>query len=86
MGKALGLTIVTEGVETIEQNAFLTQNACDEIQGFLFSKPLPSENIAELLRLQHVDAPSLQSKLSNIILDSGKQGHWNNDPVAARVE
>ncbi|EUB99676.1 diguanylate cyclase/phosphodiesterase with GAF sensor [Rhizobium sp. CF080] len=86
MGKALGLTVVAEGVETKEQSAFLTQNACDEIQGFLFSKPVPSEDIADLLRLQHVDAPSLQPELSNIILDSGKQDRWNSDPVLARAE
>jgi EAL domain-containing protein (putative c-di-GMP-specific phosphodiesterase class I) len=86
MGKALGLTIVAEGVETMEQSAFLTQNACDEIQGFLFSKPLPSEDIAELLRLQHVDAPSLQPELSNIILDSGKKVHWNSEPVLVKAE
>jgi diguanylate cyclase (GGDEF)-like protein len=85
MGKALGLTIVAEGVETIEQSAFLRQNACDEIQGFLFSKPVPSENIAELLRLQRIDAPTLQPDLSNIILDGDKQSHWSRDVVPARV-
>jgi EAL domain-containing protein (putative c-di-GMP-specific phosphodiesterase class I) len=85
MGKALGLTIVAEGVETIEQSAFLRQNACDEIQGFLFSKALPSENIAEPLRLRHVDAPSLQPELNIIILDSSKKDQWNSDPAPVRV-
>src|SRR4029079_8567678 len=41
MGKALGMTIVGEAVETAEQEAFLRDHACDEMQGFLFSKPLP---------------------------------------------
>ncbi len=50
MGKALGMTIVAEGVETIEQDQFLRQHACDEIQGFLFSKPVPPDKITELLR------------------------------------
>jgi EAL domain-containing protein (putative c-di-GMP-specific phosphodiesterase class I) len=50
MGKALGLTIVAEGVETIEQDQFLRDHACDEIQGFLFSKPVPADQISELLR------------------------------------
>jgi EAL domain-containing protein (putative c-di-GMP-specific phosphodiesterase class I) len=49
MGKALGLTIVAEGVETIEQDKFLRDHACDEIQGFLFSKPVLPEKIVELL-------------------------------------
>ncbi len=50
MGKALGLKIVAEGVETIEQDAFLREHACDEIQGYLFSKPVAAEFIAELLQ------------------------------------
>jgi predicted signal transduction protein with EAL and GGDEF domain len=49
MGKALGMTIVAEGVETIEQHAFLRHHGCDEMQGYLFSKPLPASNMAELL-------------------------------------
>ncbi len=50
MGKALGMTVVAEGVETIEQQAFLREHACDETQGFLFSKPLTPERLAALLR------------------------------------
>jgi diguanylate cyclase (GGDEF)-like protein len=49
MGKALGLTIVAEGVETSEQGAFLRAGACDELQGYLFSKPLPAAEIPEAL-------------------------------------
>jgi EAL domain-containing protein (putative c-di-GMP-specific phosphodiesterase class I) len=63
MGKALGLTIVAEGVETLEQDSFLRDHACDEIQGFLFSKPVSPENIAELLRHPFVAAPALQPAL-----------------------
>nr|WP_249159667.1 GAF domain-containing protein [Bradyrhizobium tropiciagri] len=50
MGKALGMTIVAEGVETSEQQEFLRAHACDEMQGFLFSRPLPARDLAELLR------------------------------------
>ena len=51
MGKALAMTVVAEGVETAEQQAFLRDHACDEMQGFLFSKPLPASQLADLLRL-----------------------------------
>ncbi len=50
MGKALGMTVVAEGVETAEQQAFLRNHACDEMQGFLFSKPLPAPDLARLLQ------------------------------------
>jgi diguanylate cyclase (GGDEF)-like protein len=49
MGKALGLTVVAEGVETTEQDSFLREHACDEIQGYLFSKPVPAGDIPSLL-------------------------------------
>jgi diguanylate cyclase (GGDEF)-like protein/PAS domain S-box-containing protein len=50
MGKSLSLTVVAEGVETQEQQDFLQEHACDEMQGFLFSKPIPSDAFAKLLR------------------------------------
>jgi len=50
MGKSLGVTVVAEGVETVEQEAFLSARMCHEMQGFLFSRPIPPEDFAELLR------------------------------------
>ncbi len=50
MGKSLKLTVVAEGVETLEQETFLRDHACDETQGFYFSKPIASDQFAELLR------------------------------------
>jgi diguanylate cyclase (GGDEF)-like protein len=61
MGKALGMTVVAEGVETAEQHAFLRDHRCDEMQGYLFSKPLPPCELAKLLRTTPVLAsPPLQ--------------------------
>jgi EAL domain-containing protein (putative c-di-GMP-specific phosphodiesterase class I) len=50
MGKSLKLTVVAEGVETLEQETFLRDHACDETQGFFFSKPIAADQFAALLR------------------------------------
>jgi diguanylate cyclase (GGDEF)-like protein len=44
----LGLTVVAEGVETIEQARFLGDIGCDVMQGYLFSRPRPADEIARL--------------------------------------
>jgi EAL domain-containing protein (putative c-di-GMP-specific phosphodiesterase class I) len=43
------MTVVAEGVETVDQQAFLRDHACNEMQGFLFSRPLPPSQILDLL-------------------------------------
>ena len=59
MGKALGLTVVAEGVETAEQNQFLCEHACDELQGYLFCKPVAPREIGLLLH-SYRSSPPLQ--------------------------
>ena len=49
MAQGLGLRVVAEGVETPRQQDFLTEHHCDEMQGYLFSKPVPPQSIASLL-------------------------------------
>jgi EAL domain-containing protein (putative c-di-GMP-specific phosphodiesterase class I) len=43
LGQALGLRIVAEGVETDQQQDFLTRLGCDALQGFLLGHPLPAQ-------------------------------------------
>jgi len=50
MARSLNLRVVAEGVETSEQLAFLQTHRCDQAQGYLFSKPVPPQNFAKLLR------------------------------------
>jgi diguanylate cyclase (GGDEF)-like protein/PAS domain S-box-containing protein len=50
LGRNLGLKVVAEGVETLEQMQFLRAHACDEVQGYYFSRPIPSQQFEELLR------------------------------------
>jgi diguanylate cyclase (GGDEF)-like protein len=52
MAHSLELKVVAEGVETQEQMDFLKAQQCDEIQGYLISKPVPAEQFAQLLRDQ----------------------------------
>jgi EAL domain-containing protein (putative c-di-GMP-specific phosphodiesterase class I) len=49
LGRAMGLKVVAEGVETTEQASFLREHGCDEIQGYLLSRPVPAEQFAQWL-------------------------------------
>ena len=49
MARSLRLKVVAEGVETKEQFDFLRQLGCDQIQGYYFSKPIPSNEVVMLL-------------------------------------
>lgn len=57
MAHSLKLRVVAEGVETPQQLAFLRNHGCDEVQGFLFGRPLPPEGFASLLA-SGVSAPN----------------------------
>jgi diguanylate cyclase (GGDEF)-like protein/PAS domain S-box-containing protein len=50
MGRSMRLVVVAEGVETPEQHAFLQAHGCDEVQGFLLSRPLEPEQCLDFLR------------------------------------
>jgi diguanylate cyclase (GGDEF)-like protein/PAS domain S-box-containing protein len=50
MAHSMGYITIAEGVETPAQREFLSQHGCDEVQGYLFSKPLPAEQIPEFVK------------------------------------
>ena len=74
MGKSLNLSLVAEGVDTVDQFMFLRAQAVDVIQGYLFSKPLPMDEFATLLKSRR-----FPGQIEEIIRESGE-----SRPVAAR--
>jgi len=50
MTKELGIKTLAEGVETKEQQDFLTTNGCDYLQGYYYSKPVPAKQFEELFK------------------------------------
>ncbi|EAV44503.1 hypothetical protein SIAM614_05055 [Roseibium aggregatum IAM 12614] len=52
LATALDATVVAEGVETVEQRSWLSENGCNRFQGFLYSKPVPEEQFVDMLQAQ----------------------------------
>ncbi len=50
LAKSLGMQVIAEGVETIEQEAYIVAQGCNEGQGYLYSKPLPPRELALFLK------------------------------------
>ena len=49
LAQSLNLGLIAEGVETQEQKEFLLQNSCEVVQGYIYSKPLPSKEMTKFL-------------------------------------
>jgi diguanylate cyclase (GGDEF)-like protein len=61
LARSLNLGVIAEGVETLQQRQFLIDHGCEEMQGYLISRPLPVEAFAEF-----VGRPSDIPRASNI--------------------
>lgn len=59
LARANGIRTTAEGVETLDSAEFLTRIGCDELQGFLFARPLPHDEAAALIRDLGIDTPML---------------------------
>jgi EAL domain-containing protein (putative c-di-GMP-specific phosphodiesterase class I) len=54
LGSNLGIPTLAEGVETKKQLAWLREAGCTEMQGYLFSRPVPASEIAGLLSSRRI--------------------------------
>lgn len=63
----LGIDVIAEGVETEAQMRFLIGAGCEEAQGYLFSRPVPGEQMTAILRKGHIEraAASRDSKFTS---------------------
>ncbi|MGY2237378.1 putative bifunctional diguanylate cyclase/phosphodiesterase [Pseudomonas gingeri] len=50
LGKSLGMQVIAEGVETVEQEAYIISEGCHEGQGYHYSKPLPARELSAYLK------------------------------------
>ena len=64
MCRALGMHVNAEGVETREEAAVLVHEGCDEVQGFLYARPVPASGIEKLLNT--TNAPTKPTNLAHV--------------------
>jgi diguanylate cyclase (GGDEF)-like protein/PAS domain S-box-containing protein len=66
MGRNLGLEVIAEGVETRAQADFLKVEGCHELQGFLFSKPIPARMFEAFLASSPMRSPETDFEMSRL--------------------
>jgi len=83
LAHALGLKVVAEGVETQDQAAILARLHCDELQGFLFAKPMPEHALLAWLVQRGTAVPSSHSAgyAGPAVQDEDRQA-WSDMEIA----
>jgi EAL domain-containing protein (putative c-di-GMP-specific phosphodiesterase class I) len=67
MGHAFGLNVIAEGVETEAQHEYLDAHGCHAFQGYLFSRPVPIEQLEVFLKQNMQDHAATKNKLGQSI-------------------
>lgn len=80
LAHALGLEVVAEGVETDAQQGMLMRLGCDEMQGFLFAKPMPARNLR--LWAAGDDLPANRPSFHPSVFDQDEPGEGSAKPPA----
>jgi diguanylate cyclase (GGDEF)-like protein len=75
LGHGLGLRVVAEGVETTKQLDGLVAQGCDDVQGFLFSKPVPPAEFARLIAAQSARLDGAAGADSSAVAARGPSHH-----------
>ena len=70
LAHSIGLSVVAEGVETAAQGTRLAALGCERLQGYLFGRPMPADDLEDLLR-RHADDARHAGALSAAALSSG---------------
>jgi diguanylate cyclase (GGDEF)-like protein/PAS domain S-box-containing protein len=81
LARNLGLSCVAEGVETVEQHDYLEKKNCAEIQGFLFSRPLPASDLGSLMRSGKSGFVAIPGVKAEDILAEGIEGFANRPGI-----
>ena len=79
LAQALGLKVVGEGVETLEQAAILTHLKCDELQGYLYARPMPAQALLVWLgqRAGGIATPLPQGEVDDAARDGEVLTTWS---------
>ena len=63
LGASLGMTTTAEGVETDAQEMMVRNDGCTDMQGYLVSRPVPAEDVSELIRSLTIGITTLQESI-----------------------
>ena len=86
LGKSLGLTTIAEGIELVSQLEHLKQEGCDRGQGYLFSKPVPAEDIGRIISTPQPIGERFAGRDCNLTAVSQSERTHLKEPTEPRDE